>query len=134
MAIPEVVSSSSSGTGRRRIGVPETVLLVVRRVRSRDRRRWRAVDLLRRHRRSRHPAAVRAPRPLHWRVRRTGRSLTNAGAIYAYITHGLGRVAVVGAPFIELISYSTMQIDLYGLFGFTTADLLNSETGLDLPW
>ncbi|MBO2462040.1 APC family permease [Actinomadura violacea] len=138
MAIPEVVSPSSSGTGRRRIGVPETVFFVV------------AASA---------PLTVAAGGlptsfavtgvvgiPLLYVVLAvllavfTGgyaamsRSITNAGAFYAYITHGLGRVAGVGAAFVALISYNTMQIGLYGLFGFTTADLLKSKTGLDLPW
>ncbi|GAA2146488.1 APC family permease [Actinomadura napierensis] len=138
MAIPEVVSPSSSGTGRRRIGVPETVFFVV------------AASA---------PLTVAAGGlptsfavtgvvgiPLLYVVLAvllavfTGgyaamsRSVTNAGAFYAYITRGLGRIAGVGAAFVALISYNTMQIGLYGLFGFTTADLLKSKTGLDLPW
>ncbi|HEU5023756.1 MAG TPA: APC family permease [Spirillospora sp.] len=138
MAIPEVVSPSSSGTGRRRIGVPEIVFFVV------------AASA---------PLTVAAGGlptsfavtgvvgiPLLYVILAvllavfTGgyaamsRSITNAGAFYAYITHGLGRAAGVGAAFVALISYNTMQIGLYGLFGFTTADLLKSKTGLDLPW
>ncbi|MUN38831.1 APC family permease [Actinomadura litoris] len=62
------------------------------------------------------------------------RSVANAGAFYAYVTHGLGRVAGVGAAFVALISYNTMQIGLYGLFGFTTADFLRTKTDLDPPW
>ncbi|MFC6883880.1 MULTISPECIES: APC family permease [Actinomadura] len=62
------------------------------------------------------------------------RSVSNAGAFYAYVTHGLGRVPGVGAAFVALVSYNTMQIGLYGLFGFTTADLLKTKAHLDVPW
>ncbi|MCP2341856.1 APC family permease [Actinomadura rupiterrae] len=62
------------------------------------------------------------------------RSIANAGAFYAYVTHGLGRVAGVATAFIALLSYNTMQVGLYGIFGFTTADLLKSRLGWDLPW
>ncbi|GAA1568225.1 hypothetical protein GCM10009678_58810 [Actinomadura kijaniata] len=62
------------------------------------------------------------------------RSVSNAGAFYAYVTHGLGRTAGVGAASVALVSYNTMQIGLYGLFGFTTADLLGSRLGVAVPW
>ncbi|TDD92244.1 APC family permease [Actinomadura rubrisoli] len=138
MAIPEVVSPSSAGTGRRRIGVPEIVFFVV------------AASA---------PLTVAAGGlptsfavtgvvgiPLLYVVLAVlltvftsgyaamSRSISNAGAFYAYITHGLGRAAGVGAAFIALISYNTMQIGLYGLFGFTTADFLKAKAGIDLPW
>lgn len=62
------------------------------------------------------------------------RQIENAGAFYSYVTHGLGRVAGVATAFIALLSYNTMQVGLYGIFGFTTADLLKSKFGWDLPW
>ncbi|WP_067461138.1 APC family permease [Actinomadura macra] len=138
MAIPAVESPSSPGTGRRSIGVPEIVFFVV------------AASA---------PLTVAAGGlptsfavtgvvgiPLLYVILAvlltvfTGgyaamsRSIANAGAFYAYITHGLGRVAGVGAAFVALISYNTMQVGLYGLFGFTTADLLKTKLSLDLPW
>ncbi|NUU21109.1 MAG: APC family permease [Streptomycetaceae bacterium] len=62
------------------------------------------------------------------------RRITGAGAFYAYVSHGLGRVAGVGAAFIAVVSYNAMQIGIYGLFGFTTADFLDAKFGWDLPW
>lgn len=44
------------------------------------------------------------------------------------ITHGPGRFVSA------FISYNTMQIGRYRLFGFTTADLLKFRTSLDPPW
>ncbi|MFI7707778.1 APC family permease [Nonomuraea sp. NPDC049480] len=137
MAIPDVVSSSSR-TGRRRIGVAELVFFVV------------AASA---------PLTVAAGgMPTQFAV--TGvvgvpllyillailltlftggyaamsRSISNTGAFYAYVSHGLGRTAGVGTAFVALLSYNTMQIGLYGLFGFVTADLLNTRMGLNLPW
>ncbi|WUI01692.1 APC family permease [Spirillospora sp. NBC_00431] len=62
------------------------------------------------------------------------RSIANAGAFYSYVTNGLGRIAGVGTAFVALISYNTMQVGLYGLFGFTTADFLKTKLSVDLPW
>ncbi|MCF2525815.1 APC family permease [Yinghuangia soli] len=62
------------------------------------------------------------------------RRITGAGAFYAYVSHGLGRIPGVGAAFIALVSYNAMQIGIYGLFGFTTADFLDAKLGWDLPW
>ena len=38
------------------------------------------------------------------------RHIVNSGAFYAYISHGLGRLAGVGAAFVALPAYSLMQI------------------------
>ena len=45
------------------------------------------------------------------------RHIVNSGAFYAYISHGLGRLAGVGAAFVALPAYALMQIGLFGLFG-----------------
>lgn len=58
----------------------------------------------------------------------------NAGAFYAYVARGLGKPAGVGSAWVALISYNTMQIGIYGLFGYALASLLKSLTGADLPW
>ncbi|GAA3128890.1 APC family permease [Streptosporangium carneum] len=62
------------------------------------------------------------------------RHISNAGAFYAYITHGLGRVPGVGAAFVALVAYNAMQVGLYGLLGFSTAGFLSGALGVDLPW
>ena len=38
------------------------------------------------------------------------RHIVNSGAFYAYISHGLGRLAGVGAAFVALPAYALMQI------------------------
>ncbi|MDI2132735.1 APC family permease [Yinghuangia seranimata] len=62
------------------------------------------------------------------------RRITGAGAFYAYVSQGLGRVAGVGAAFVAVVAYNAMQIGIYGLFGFTTSDFLNDKFGWDLDW
>jgi amino acid transporter len=62
------------------------------------------------------------------------RYITNAGAFYSYVTHGLGRVPGVGAAFVALIAYNSMQIGIYGLFGVATGAFVSGYLGLTLPW
>ncbi|HET6672431.1 MAG TPA: APC family permease [Agromyces sp.] len=63
-----------------------------------------------------------------------GRFITNAGAFYPYIARGLGRPLGVGASFTALVAYNTMQIGIYGLFGFQLADVINQKFGIETPW
>ena len=42
------------------------------------------------------------------------RSITNAGAFYAYVSQGLGRALGVGSAFVALIAYNALQVGLYG--------------------
>jgi hypothetical protein len=62
------------------------------------------------------------------------RRVLNAGAFYTYVTHGLGKPAGVGAAFVALLAYNTMQIGLYGGFGAVLAQFLDDRAGVDLPW
>jgi amino acid transporter len=62
------------------------------------------------------------------------RFITNAGAFYSYVARGLGRPTGVGVSIVALISYNTMQIGVYGLFGFQVSALLNTKFGWDVPW
>ena len=58
-----------------------------------------------------------------------GRYVTNAGAFYAYVSQGLGRVAGVGGSLVALVSYNAMQIGIYGLFGFQLSIFLEAKLG-----
>ena len=62
------------------------------------------------------------------------RYITNAGAFYSYVARGLGRPMGVGVSLVALISYNTMQIGVYGLFGFQVSSLLDSKFGWNVPW
>jgi amino acid transporter len=62
------------------------------------------------------------------------RHVTNAGAFYAYVARGLGRVQAVGAAFVAFIAYNAMQIGIYGLFGVALGAFMSGELGIGLPW
>jgi amino acid transporter len=61
------------------------------------------------------------------------RHIVSSGAFYTYITHGLGRLAGVGAAFVALVAYSVMQIGLFGLFGIIAEGIL-AELGVATNW
>src|SRR2546430_799187 len=61
------------------------------------------------------------------------RHIVNSGAFYSYISHGLGRVAGVGAAFVALPAYAMMQIGLFGLFGVVGSGLL-AAAGIHVGW
>ncbi|HEY8473115.1 MAG TPA: APC family permease, partial [Natronosporangium sp.] len=62
------------------------------------------------------------------------RYISNAGAFYAYISHGLGRPIGVGAAWVALLAYNLLQVGLYGVIGAAATPLLQDWFGLDLPW
>ncbi|MBV9847444.1 MAG: APC family permease [Kutzneria sp.] len=62
------------------------------------------------------------------------RRISNAGAFYAYVSHGLGKPLGVSAAWVALLSYNLLQLGLYGAFGAVTAPLLNPLLGTQLPW
>jgi amino acid transporter len=62
------------------------------------------------------------------------RHVSNAGAFYAYVARGLGKVQAVGAAFVALIAYNAMQIGIYGLFGVAMGAFMSDKLGLDIAW
>src|SRR5262249_26281890 len=60
--------------------------------------------------------------------------ITNAGALYAYVSKGIGKVAGVGTAFIALIAYNTMQVGILGLFGAAFGGFMAEHTSLDWQW
>jgi len=62
------------------------------------------------------------------------RHIPNAGAFYAYVAEGLGRVFGVGAAMVALVSYNLMQIGIYGMFGFAASSFVNSTFNTAIPW
>jgi amino acid transporter len=62
------------------------------------------------------------------------RHVANAGAFYAYVAQGLGKVQAVGAAFVALIAYNTMQIGIYGLFGVALGAFMSDKVGITLDW
>ncbi|MBP2329179.1 amino acid transporter [Kibdelosporangium banguiense] len=62
------------------------------------------------------------------------RHVVNAGAFYAYISQGLSRPLGVGAAWVALLAYNTLQVALYGAIGVAAAPLLRDWFGLDVHW
>ena len=62
------------------------------------------------------------------------RHITNSGAFYAFISRGLGRIIGVAAALVALLSYSFLQVGLYGAFGPNAASEAAAHLGLHAPW
>lgn len=62
------------------------------------------------------------------------RHVTNAGAFYAYVTLGLGRIAGLGSAFLAIFAYNAIQAGLYGGFGYYASELINPRLGIEIPW
>src|SRR3954452_12091915 len=62
------------------------------------------------------------------------RHVADAGAFYTYITRGLGRIPGVGAAFVAVVSYNSMQFGIYGLFGAATSGFMSDKLGITLDW
>ncbi len=62
------------------------------------------------------------------------RHISNAGAFYTYVTHGLGRPLGVGAAWMALVAYNALQIGLYGIIGFAAAAPLKRFFDIEPKW
>jgi len=62
------------------------------------------------------------------------RAIRNAGAFYAFIAAGLGRVTGVAAALVALFAYSLLQVGLYGAFGPNAASEAAAHLGVHGPW
>ena len=62
------------------------------------------------------------------------RHIVRAGAFYAYITAGFGRPLGMAGALVALLSYTCIQIALYGLFGFFCTVVVGPLLHNALPW
>jgi amino acid transporter len=62
------------------------------------------------------------------------RHIRNAGACYAFISHGLGRTLGVPAALVALLAYSMLQIGLYGALGPAAAALAATYLHVHAKW
>jgi amino acid transporter len=62
------------------------------------------------------------------------RHITNAGAFYAFIAAGLGRIPGTAAALVALLAYTFLQVALYGAFGPAAAGLAAAHLGLHAAW
>lgn len=61
------------------------------------------------------------------------RRVGGAGAFYTYISHGLGKELGVAGALIAIVSYTSVQVAIYALFGVFLSGALE-PLGLILPW
>ncbi|HVB43274.1 MAG TPA: APC family permease [Streptosporangiaceae bacterium] len=62
------------------------------------------------------------------------RHIQNAGAFYAFISQGIGRVFGVAAALVALLSYSFLQVGLYGALGPAAAAEAAAHLGVHASW
>jgi amino acid transporter len=62
------------------------------------------------------------------------RHIRHAGALYAFIAHGPGRVAGVAAALVALLAYTFLQVGLCGAFGPNAASEAAAHLGVHEPW
>ncbi|MCA8030990.1 APC family permease [Burkholderia cepacia] len=62
------------------------------------------------------------------------RHIVRAGAFYGYITAGFGRPLGMAGALVALLSYTSIQIGLYGLIGFFCTVVLGPLLHIALPW
>jgi amino acid transporter len=62
------------------------------------------------------------------------RHITNAGALYAFVSRGLGRPFGVAAALVAALAYNALQVGLYGMFGPTLSGYLADKLGVDVSW
>jgi amino acid transporter len=62
------------------------------------------------------------------------RYVTNAGAFYPFVAHGIGKSAGTGVAFVVVVAASALQLGGYGLFGLAASTWLGTLTGVTPPW
>ncbi|WP_159794393.1 APC family permease [Puerhibacterium puerhi] len=61
------------------------------------------------------------------------RSVPRPGAFFTYVGYGLGRRPGLAAAFLALLSYTTVQVAVYGYLGYVLATTF-AGLGVTLPW
>ncbi len=62
------------------------------------------------------------------------RHITNSGAFYAFVSRGLGRVIGVAAALVALLSYTFLQVGLYGALGPAAETQAAAHLGVHAAW
>jgi amino acid transporter len=62
------------------------------------------------------------------------RHITNSGAFYAFISHGIGKVIGVAAALIAVLSYNFLQVGLYGALGPAAQAEASAHLGIHWSW
>jgi amino acid transporter len=62
------------------------------------------------------------------------RAVPKPGAFFTYIGYGLGRPAGVGAAWLALLTYTTVQLAVYGYLGYALNLTMTTLGAPELPW
>ena len=65
---------------------------------------------------------------------RMSRRMTNAGAFYAYISQGLGRVAGAAAAYVAVVAYNAATIGILGALAYFAHVTFGDVLGIHLSW
>ncbi|MGE4024486.1 MAG: APC family permease [Mycolicibacterium sp.] len=60
--------------------------------------------------------------------------ITNAGAFYSYVSHGLGRLPGLAAAGVGLLAYNCITVAVAVALGFFTRKVVRDNFGIELPW
>lgn len=60
--------------------------------------------------------------------------MEEAGAFFSYIREGLGKRIGCGGAFVALLTYTAIQVGVYGFFGWAVDDAIREWGGPHLPW
>jgi len=62
------------------------------------------------------------------------KKITNAGALYSFVTAGLGRSFGLGTATLTIFAYTAIQAGLYGGFGYYAHSLIPTIMGVEIAW
>lgn len=62
------------------------------------------------------------------------RHIPRPGAFFTYVGYGLGRSTGLAAAWIAMLTYTTIQVSVYGYVGYILSYTLASTAGISLPW
>ena len=62
------------------------------------------------------------------------RHVANSGAFYTYVSKGLGQAWGVATALVALVAYNSMQVGIFGLYGYVASAALEQFVGLRVAW
>lgn len=62
------------------------------------------------------------------------RYVARPGAFFTYVGYGLGRPGGLAAAWLAILTYTTVQVAVYGMLGNTLGQWVHSTFGPSLPW
>lgn len=62
------------------------------------------------------------------------RHIPRPGAFFTYVGYGLGRSTGLAAAWIAMLTYTTIQVSVYGYIGYILSYTVQTYAGVSLPW